>query len=374
VRQVDELRKAGFKEAEAIELLNKYDVQSDADLERLLGRKESLLKRSAKALEKRMKLGEEDYSIIKQLNPLVGSVGNRDITFAGWASTEPSARSYIKEKKKKGWSVLNTDLDGDGVGEVLVKDKDGIIRRVNGWGVKESLRPIRYNYFTNNPSITDRRNITHSEWTRGVQLDKDGNIGYLFPDAVRYKKSRQQYYAEHPNKVPQVNIKHIWQQYWAQPLIQLAKEKNPELFAELNALPGLASAALSQQFSTQGFTYLRCKALLVNNDNRQGVKTMQDIIDLIMSREYGDEGYAEKRKENNKKLNDDMKKDGEAQGRIHLDVTDIADAAADNDVSSQLAQEMMQILTAVYNYILREYGDQGRVNVLTGSSRYTSNY
>jgi len=55
-------------------------------------------------------------------------------------------------------------------------------------------------------------------------------------------------------------------------------------------------------------------------------------------------------------------------------VRDIADAAADNDDSSDLAQDMMKILTAVYNYILREYGDQGRVNVLTGSSRYISNY
>jgi len=171
-----------------------------------------------------------------------------------------------------------------------------------------------------------------------------------------------------------VTIKHIWLQYCAKPLIQLAKEKQPELFAELNALPGLASAALSQQFSTQGFTYLRCKALMENNDNPQGVKVMQYIINLIMSGEYGDDGFAEKRKENNKKLNDAMKNDGEAQGRIYLDVRDIADAAADNDDSSDLAQEMMKILTAVYNYILKEYGDQGRVNVLTGSARYTSNY
>jgi len=62
---------------------------------------------------------------------------------------------------------------------------------VNEWGVKESLKPIRDDYFTNNPSITDRRNITQSEWTRGVQLDKDGNIGYLFPDAARYKRSHK---------------------------------------------------------------------------------------------------------------------------------------------------------------------------------------
>jgi len=114
VRKVAELKRAGFNEAEAIQLLNKYDVKSAADLERLLERKESLLKRSAKALEKQRKLGDKDYDIIQQLNPLVGSKGNRDITFAGWASTEPSARSYIKEEKKKGWSVENIDLDKDG--------------------------------------------------------------------------------------------------------------------------------------------------------------------------------------------------------------------------------------------------------------------
>jgi len=145
VRKVAELKRAGFKEAEAIELLNKFDVQSAADLERLLGRKESLLKRSVKALEKRRKLGDKDYDIIRQLNPLVGSVGNRNITFAGWASTEPSARSYIKEKKKKGWSVENIDLDKDGVAEVLVRDKDGIIRnqyRISTSGGQKILRKL----------------------------------------------------------------------------------------------------------------------------------------------------------------------------------------------------------------------------------------
>jgi len=48
---------------------------------------------------------------------------------------------------------------------------------------KESLKPIRDNYFNNNPTVASRKNITQSEWTRAVLVDKDGLIDYMFPSA-----------------------------------------------------------------------------------------------------------------------------------------------------------------------------------------------
>ena len=135
---------------------------------------------------------------------------------------------------------------------------------MNGWGVNESFRPIRDDNFTNKPGIAHRKNITQSEWTRGVAVNADGDISYMFPDAVRYKESRQNYYKNNPGKLPVPGAKQVWQQYIAKPFIHMIKEKESEQFENLNALPGLAVAALSQQFSTHAFNYLKL-ALFTKN-------------------------------------------------------------------------------------------------------------
>jgi len=41
-----------------------------------------------------------------------------------------------------------------------------------------------------------------SEWTRAVQVDHEGNIDFMYPEAVRYKKSRQEYDDKHEDKKP----------------------------------------------------------------------------------------------------------------------------------------------------------------------------
>jgi len=186
---------------------------------------------------------------------LVGSKGNRDVTFVGWASTGPSAAEYIKSNKNlKDWKVVTQDIDNDGEEEVMLYDDEDNIRRINGWGVKESLKPIRDNYFINNPSVASRKNITQSEWTRAVQVDKDGLIDYMFPGAQRFKKSRQEYFEKNKDKKPPAaEIKHVWQQYVAKPFIHMIKAEYPDTFKGLNVLPGMASATLSQHFSMHGF-------------------------------------------------------------------------------------------------------------------------
>ena len=39
----------------------------------------------------------------------------------------------------------------------------------------------------------------------------------MFPQAVRYKKSRQAYYDQHEDKIPKPDLKKVWQQYVAKP-------------------------------------------------------------------------------------------------------------------------------------------------------------
>ena len=154
------------------------------------------------------------------MGPRVGSVGNRDVIFPGWASTEPSAVAFLEEtgKVKDGWKSKMGDVDGDGTRGVLILDKYGVVRRINGWGVKESRRPIRDDYFTNNPTIADRKNITQTEWTRGVRVDPKGKIDYIYHKTVRYTKSRAEYNDKNPTKKQIPESKQVWQQYVAKPL------------------------------------------------------------------------------------------------------------------------------------------------------------
>jgi len=68
-----------------------------------------------------------------------------------------------------------------------------VVRIVNGWGVKKSRQPNRDDYYKHNPTISDRKNVTQIEWTRAVQVDPVGKNKYMYPKAVRYTKSIQQY-------------------------------------------------------------------------------------------------------------------------------------------------------------------------------------
>ena len=376
--QVAELKKLGLSPQEVIDVMGKHNLQSVGDLEKLLSMRDSLIKRSQKALAKRKELGEADYGLINKLGPIVGSKGNRDVTFAGWASTEPSASSYIKEKKKRGWTVEVDDLDADGTDEVLVRDKDGIVRRVNGWGVKESLRPIRDDYFTGNPTIAHRKNISQSEWTRGVAVNKAGAIGYMYPDATRYKQSRQDYYEQHKDKLPIPGAKQVWQQYVAKPFVHYIKELDTHAFNALDALPGLASAALSQQFSIHAFNYLRLY-IFSNDKEHANYLIVEKYMNMILQGNFSDIAFEEDRKFMNKKLKEWYKTVSNVQA-LNQRVVGLADDFAANRIGELIGDEntlwptFLTILKNIYEYIIDEYGDRGREYSLSGPARYRSNY
>jgi len=358
--QVAQLKDLGYNPDEIIAAMNKHDLRSVEDLEKLLNMRDGLIKRSQKALAKRKELGEADYGLINQLGPIVGSRGNRDVTFAGWASTYPSAESYIKEKKKKGWSVSERDLDNDGEKEVLVLDKDGIVRRVNGWGVKESSRPIRDNYFSKNPTIADHKNITQGEWTRGVAVNQDGDIGYMFPNAVRYKKTRQEYYKQNPGKLHVAGAKQVWQQHIAKRFVHMIKDLHEDQFVGLNSLPGLAVAALSQQFSTHGYNYLKL-ALIVRNNQSPYYQEAGQFMQMISKGDFADIAYEDDRKRMNKKLKE-WYKIPEIVGVLNQQVVQLADEMANGDALKSINSEgtlwqvYYALLLSIFDYIIDEYG------------------
>ena len=82
-----------------------------------------------------------------------------------------------------------------------------------------SEKVIRKNYNINNPTISDRKNITQTEWKRAEQVDPENDFKYMNPDTVRDTKSRQVYYYSNPPKMSQAFNKQVWQQYVAKSLL-----------------------------------------------------------------------------------------------------------------------------------------------------------
>jgi len=301
---IDEAAKAKVPKAQLIDQLHdEYGITKE-EFNRMIKNRDSFNKRYAKLKEKRVTLHNEDYGLIEKLGPIVGSLGNRDVTFAGWASTPESAEAYLQEtgKVKDGWSFETRDLDNDGTREVLILDKDGVVRIVNGWGEKESRQPNRDDYYKHNPTISDRKNVTQIEWTRAVQVDPVGKIKYMYPKAVRYTKSRQQYYYDHEGKMPIADAKSVWQQYIAKPLLAMIMNQYADSFNVLDNLPGLASAALSQTFNSVGFMWFKIwvHGTIVGPDNVDE-KLKQASAEMLSGGYYLEE-LQDKRKETNKTL------------------------------------------------------------------------
>ena len=177
-----------------------------------------------------------------------------------------------------------------------------MVRIVNGWGEKESRQPNRDDYYKHNPTISDRKNVTQIEWTRAVQVDPVGKIKYMYPKAVRYTKSRQQYYYDHEGKMPIADAKSVWQQYIAKPLLAMIMNQYADSFNVLDNLPGLASAALSQTFNSVGFMWFKVwvHETIVGSDNVDE-KLKQASRDMLGGGYYL-EDLKDKRKETNKTL------------------------------------------------------------------------
>jgi len=280
------------------------------------------------------------------------------------------------------WKVESKDLDNDNVPEVLVYDDEGLIRKVNGWGVKESAKPIRDDYYSRNPTSSDRKNITQGEWTNGIQVDRDGNIGYMFPQAVRYKKSRQAYYAQHEDKIPKPDLKKVWQQYVAKPFILMSKSNAPGDFKDLNALPGMAAAALSQYFTTHGFMLLKLRSFTAGSKDDQKNQLADVMANLILEGEYGDEAYEQLRKDNTKTFKNFEKMYPGYANNMHEVVISLANIISESNSVNDLLnseqggpfQELVTLLENTYHYIVKEYAEDGRENTLVGRKRIANLY
>jgi len=100
---------------------------------------------------------------------------------------------------------------------------------------------------------------------------------------------------QHEDKIPKPDLKKVWQQHEANPFNQILKS-NPT--QDLNALPGMAAAALSQHFTTHGFMLLKPRSFTAGSGNDQMNQLADVLANLILEGEYGDEAHEELRKDN----------------------------------------------------------------------------
>jgi len=358
-------------------LLKDYNITA-SEFERMLKNKASFDKRYGDMRKKRMDLHEVDLSLSKQLGPIVGSVGNRDVTFAGWASTPQSAEAYLEEtgKVKDGWKYKLDDLDNDGTKEVLILDKDGVVRRINGWGVKESRRPIRDDYFSHNPTIDDRKNVTQTEWTRGISVNPKGKIDYMYPQAVRYTKSRAEYYDHNPTKKPIPDSKQVWQQYVAKPLLTIMKNDFQDGFIQLEQLPGLASAALSQTFGSVGLLWLKAfvHMTIVGKNKLEG--NISDAMSHMEAGHYYLDQYKEARKDIAKILGKMYKNIPSYQEKLREYVIILADSIGSGNIKwdNAVFDGLKQLAVNSTQQIVAYYEGQVLDNPLSGLDRIRHNY
>lgn len=92
-----------------------------------------------------------------QLAQIVGSKMARDIKRVGDLVSLKSAENYIARNKLKNVKARETDVDGDGIPEVVVTDKNGQVWSINGYTTKASDYPFRKLYYDQYQSRQERK-------------------------------------------------------------------------------------------------------------------------------------------------------------------------------------------------------------------------
>ena len=109
-----------------------------------------------------------------QLTQIVSDL-YKDVKLIKAASALPGAQKYAS--KRKGWTATQEDISGpggfpDGVPEIVVRDKKGNIRVVNGYTTKPSQFAQRQAYYLDAPKYDHDESVAKGRpWNVGLRPD-----------------------------------------------------------------------------------------------------------------------------------------------------------------------------------------------------------
>ena len=138
--------------------------------------------------EKKQKIGKFGMD---QLTEIVLNL-NQDVKQIKDAQSLAGARAWVQKHGPELYHVEDTDINGDNIPDIIVKNKEGHNVIVNGYTTGESTYPYRYSYYTQFPTSDARKQArqngeTFREYIKGlynpqyddyginIQRDPNGN-------------------------------------------------------------------------------------------------------------------------------------------------------------------------------------------------------
>ena len=147
-------------------------------------------------LSKKRKKGytSKDITAMQNLSQIVGSKGRKDIKRINELVDPNSANEWIRKRGLQGlYTVGQTDVDRDGIDEIVVKDVAGNLVVVNGYTIRNSDLPYRQKFYAIPKETRDEMRADYKErgepfgykqWVRdeyyGPEYDGEGVriVGY----------------------------------------------------------------------------------------------------------------------------------------------------------------------------------------------------
>ena len=168
-----------------------------------------------KPLGEEYKIGDKSYQRKLEFGPgaqeltrIVAGLG-RGVKKVNGTQTLDGAKEWIKKHKAdQYWAAYEQDITGpkghpDGVKEVIVTDKYGNVKIVNGYTLCGSDYPWRKAYYTKYPTEKDRKQVRFSEFKTKAgrisgEVDEKGNFLYQnkVENVKRHKITAKQAYKQ----------------------------------------------------------------------------------------------------------------------------------------------------------------------------------
>lgn len=109
----------------------------------------------------------------------------KEVKFIRALVTEAGANYWVAQKNRKAkdgkkWSYAVADINGDGITEVIVRDGNGLIRYINGFGVGKGKHKVNYAFQDYLDSLGNPRQRTIDQATNKIQKGQMSMKNFMY--------------------------------------------------------------------------------------------------------------------------------------------------------------------------------------------------